>query len=60
LTVLGSQIKNITSISVEHDNAIKVRVLLEGWLSGLSRVSITLENKIGYGSVSGMIDQFRN
>ncbi len=39
-------------------HTIKVRVL-RGWLSGLSR-GIALENKIGYGRVSIIIDQFRN
>ncbi len=39
-------------------HTIKVRVL-RGWLRGLSRDSIAIENKIGYGSVSGIIDQFR-
>ncbi len=39
-------------------HTIKVRVL-RGWLRGLSRDSIAIENKIGYGSVSSIIDQFR-
>jgi chromosome segregation ATPase len=39
-------------------HAIKDRVL-RGWLRGLSRDSIAIENKIGYGSVSSIIDQFR-
>ena len=39
-------------------HAIKDRVL-RGWLRGLSRDSIAIESKIGYGSVSGIIDQFR-
>jgi len=33
--------------------------VLGGWLRGLSRDSIAIENNIGYGSVSGIIDQFR-
>jgi hypothetical protein len=39
-------------------HTIKVRVI-KGWLRGLSRDSIAIENKIGYGSVSSIIDQFR-
>jgi hypothetical protein len=39
-------------------HTIKGRVL-RGWLGGLSRDSIAIENKIGYGSVSYIIDQFR-
>lgn len=39
-------------------HTIKRRVL-SGWLGGLSRDSIAIENNIGYGSVSGIIDQFR-
>jgi hypothetical protein len=42
----------------EIPHAIKVRVL-RGWLRGISRDSIAIENKIGYGSVSAIIDQFR-
>jgi hypothetical protein len=33
--------------------------VLGGWLRGLSRDSIAIENNIGYGSVSSIIDQFR-
>ena len=40
-------------------DTIKVRVV-RGWLSGLSRDRIALENKIDYGSVSGIINQFRD
>ena len=39
-------------------HTIKNKVL-RGWLRGLSRDSIAIENNIGYGSVSGIIDQFR-
>jgi hypothetical protein len=39
-------------------HTIKVRVV-RGWLRGLSRDSIVIENNIGYGSVSSIIDQFR-
>jgi hypothetical protein len=39
-------------------HTIKVRVV-RGWLRGLSRDSIAIENNIGYGSVSGIIEQFR-
>jgi hypothetical protein len=42
----------------EIPHAIKVRVL-RGWLRGISRDSIAIENKIGYGSVSAIIDKFR-
>ncbi len=38
--------------------AIKIKVL-RGWLSGLSRDRIANENKIGCGSVSGIINQIR-
>ena len=46
--ILGNKIPHI----------IKNKVL-GGWLRGLSRDSIAIENNIGYGSVSGIIDQFR-
>ena len=42
----------------EIPHAIKASVL-RGWLRGISRDSIAIENQIGYGSVSAIIDQFR-
>ena len=47
------------NIGKKIPHTIKVRVL-RGWLNGLSRDRIAVENKIRYGRVSGIIYQFRN